>query len=178
MPTWNGEQVLWGGALALWGDENPEGVDDLDSLVPLAVLLNKLDRVLDEAEQRDASDALEDATELVRYHGRSTWTDVNAPRLAKKMVIRSVKRYLKNTDGYSQSRAGDETVAWEHAESAPYLTDAEQKMVAQAAGRGSLRAVPISPWGELAEVAEDVYVPVSGGGKPFPWWYGTLDGPL
>ncbi|PSL04130.1 hypothetical protein CLV30_106135 [Haloactinopolyspora alba] len=140
----------------------------MDSLVTLEALEGKLDRILDEDEQRDAEGALEEASMLVRYYG-APWPDpATAPAVARILVIRSVKRYLKNTDGYSQSRAGDETVAWEEAHPAPYLTDAEQKMAASAAGRGGIQSAPISPWGELRS-RRDEYVPVVGSSEPFPF---------
>ncbi len=147
----------------------------MEPLVTIEELEPKLDRVLDEDEKRDAEGALEEASMLVRHYG-APWPDpAKAPQVARILVIRSVKRYLKNPEGYTQSRAGDEAVAWDglgERAMAPYLTKAERQMAARAGGRGGIASAPISPWGELCD-QRDVYVPYAG--KSFPFFASEVD---
>src|SRR5690606_24446649 len=142
----------------------------VEPLVTLEELEAKLGQTLDDEEKRDAEGALEEASMLVRHYG-APWPDpAKAPQVAKTLVIRSVKRYLKNPEGYTQSRAGDESVAWDglgDRAMAPYLTKAERQMAASAAGRGGVTSAPIQPWGELRE-CQDIIVP-STDGRPFPF---------
>ena len=149
----------------------------MEPLVTLEELEAKLGQVLDDEEKRDAEGALEEASMLVRHYG-APWPDpAKAPQVAKTLVIRSVKRYLKNPDGYTQSRAGDESVAWDglgDRAMAPYLTKAERQMAASAAGRGGVTSAPIQPWGELHE-PKDEYIDVCGPGKPFPFYAWGVD---
>ena len=83
-----------------------------DNLASLDDLLARLDWELDEVEQRVAAAALEDLSDDARNYGISTWTPITAPRTVRTMVLRAAVRYMRNPDGYVQSRAGDEIVGW------------------------------------------------------------------
>ncbi|MFD7750665.1 hypothetical protein [Streptomyces sp. NPDC059757] len=74
-------------------------------------LKGRLDWDPDPDEQRIAAGALEDASDLAATYGRE-WAEDSAPRLVKTLVLKSAARYLRNPNGYTQSRAGDETLAW------------------------------------------------------------------
>ncbi|MFG1602851.1 hypothetical protein [Actinoplanes sp. NPDC049265] len=134
-------------------------------------MTQRLDWALDPDETRIAAAALEDASELARSYGRD-WDTASAPRLVRTLVLKACRRYMNNPNGYTQSRAGDETLGWSDAagENAGtvYFTEEEQKLLRGLAGKSpSLASVPISAWESQREAPVGV-VPVAGGGKPFP----------
>ncbi|MHC0432204.1 hypothetical protein ACX6XY_18745 [Streptomyces sp. O3] len=71
----------------------------------------RLDWDLDEDELRIGAGALEDASDLATVYGRD-WPEATPPRLVRTLVLKSAARYLRNPHGYTQSRAGDETLTW------------------------------------------------------------------
>ena len=83
---------------------------------PLATLDDlklRLDFDLDTAEERVATAALEDLSNEARYHGSSAWSAPNTtPSFVRTLILKAASRYMKNIEGYVQSRAGDETVQW------------------------------------------------------------------
>ncbi|MDT0487767.1 hypothetical protein [Streptomyces doebereineriae] len=74
-------------------------------------LKGRLDWNLDDDELRIAVGALDDASDLAPTYGRD-WPEDTAPRLVKTLPLKSAARYLRSPKGYTQSRAGDETLAW------------------------------------------------------------------
>lgn len=56
---------------------------------------------------------LEDASDQAIYYGEREWTDATAPAAVKRIVANAVARFMRNPDGLAQSRAGDETMAWQ-----------------------------------------------------------------
>jgi hypothetical protein len=123
---------------------------------PLATvdeLQDRLDWVLDSGEQGVAEGALGDLSDDARFYGTSSWTDdLVAPRQVKSLVLRAAARFMRNPDGYTQSRAGDETLQWgdrgENAGSA-FFTTREQQMLARIAGSNTsgVISVPLQAWG-------------------------------
>lgn len=69
----------------------------------------RLEWTLDEGERAVAQGALEDLSDDARHYGKH-WPVASVPPSIKRLVIRAVARYMRNPDGYEQSRAGDETV--------------------------------------------------------------------
>jgi hypothetical protein len=147
-------------------------------------LKERLDWELDAAGERIAESALDDATELAIEYGRD-WPDATVPRLVRTLVLRSARRFVENPQGYTVSRAGDETVQWNDAAGenagSVYFTRDEQKLFAGLAGRGTgLMSANVSAWGPqrrnrrmAREVGTEAsYVPVRGwpGEKPFPYF--------
>ncbi len=146
----------------------------MEPFATLEELKNRLDWTLDADEERDAEGALEDASDLARGYGRD-WPDAaTAPRLVRTLVLKACKRYMKNPDGYVQSRAGDETLVWndDAGENAGtvYFTAEEQKLLAGLGGKApTITSVGISAWGtKLPAIGGDGLVPVDYGGDPFP----------
>lgn len=135
-------------------------------------LADRLDWTLDEGEERVAESALEDASDLARAYGRD-WVDAaSAPRLVRTLVLKSCARYMKNYQGYIQSRAGDEHVAWSDKAGEDmgtvYFTRDEIKLVEGLAGRRTaLISAPIVAWNPKVGI-DDGTRPVQGGGKNFP----------
>lgn len=136
----------------------------------LTDLLDRLDWALDADELRIASGALEDASDLARGYGRD-WEPEAAPRLVRTLVLKAAVRYLRNPDGYTQSRAGDETLSWNDAAGTDagtvFFTAEEQKLLKGLAGKAAgLVSAPITAWGPQRRPGVG-YVPVDAG-KPFP----------
>ena len=83
-----------------------------DTFASMEDLLARLDWELGPEELRIAESALEDLSDDARFYGNANWTPVSAPRVVRTRVLRAAVRYLRNPDGYIQSRAGDEIVGW------------------------------------------------------------------
>lgn len=143
----------------------------MQPLATLTELTNRLDWTLDADELRIAAGALEDASDLARGYGRD-WDADTAPRLVRTLVLKACRRYMNNPNGYTQSRAGDETLGWNDSggENAGtvYFTADEQKLLKGLAGKASaLTSVPVTAWGPQRPKPGG-WVPVQDGGKPFP----------
>lgn len=112
----------------------------------------RLDWTLDADEERIATSALEDASDLAVYHvGRDFADAASAPRLVRTLVLKACKRYMANPQGYTQSRAGDETLGWNDTQGenagTVYFTNDEQKLLMEIGGRkGGIVSVGVSAW--------------------------------
>jgi hypothetical protein len=143
----------------------------MEPYATLDELTQRLDFTLDADETRIATAALEDASDLARSYGRD-WDAASVPRLVRTLVLKACRRYLNNPNGYTQSRAGDETLGWndtagENAGTV-YFSAEEQKLLASLAGQAAgLASVPVTAWGPQRKRPVG-WVPVEGRGKPFP----------
>ncbi|WJN62790.1 head-tail joining protein 1 [Streptomyces phage phiScoe2] len=131
----------------------------------------RLDWELDADEARIAGGALEDASDLAAHYGRA-WPEDAAPRLVRTLVLKAAQRYMKNPEGYTQSRAGDETLAWNDAagENAGtvYFSDEEIKLLRSLAGKQpGIYSVPLTAY-KTKTSGGTGYSPVDYGGDPFP----------
>jgi hypothetical protein len=147
----------------------------MDELVSLADLQERLDWNLGADEERIAASALKDAGDLAYVYGRN-WSADTVPRQVKTLVLKAVVRYMRNPDGYTQSRAGDESVSWNDAagENAGtvYFTADEIDLLKSLAGKKpTISSVPVLAWGPQRMnrhgVSSAGYVPVAQG-EPFP----------
>ncbi|GAA0967418.1 hypothetical protein [Actinocorallia libanotica] len=134
-------------------------------------LTARLDWTLDADEERIAASALEDASDLAAHYGRD-WPETNVPRLVRTLVLKAAVRYMRNPDGYTQSRAGDETLAWSDASGenagTVYFTDEEIKLLEGLGGRKpGLGSVQVSAWNSKIRHRPGL-VPVDYGGDAFP----------
>lgn len=129
----------------------------------------RLDWTLDADEERIATSALEDASDQACYHGKE-WSVDTAPRMVKTLVLKSAARYMKNPEGYTVSRAGDETAQWDDVSGAGEVifTPEEIKVLRALAGKGTIGSIPVTAWGPQKKTAEG-YVPIEGGGY-FPFF--------
>lgn len=159
-----------------------------ETLVTLTELKARCDWDFDDDETRAAPGYLEEASDLVRSYGRN-WTATNAPRMAKNIVISAVRRFMRNPEGYVQSRAGDETLAWRDGgedSASIFLTKGEKKLLRTMAGTGGIHSVTVSAFGPQRPRAayRDGYidpaltVPVAGyqGEAAFPY-FGKVEEP-
>lgn len=127
-------------------------------------LVDRLDWDLDEKELRMAAAALEDASDLARGIGKASWLDsTTAPRLVRVTVLNACKRYMQNPAGYTQSRAGDETLGWADLgdkAGSVYFTDDEERMIRGLAGQASgLYMATTYAWSSRPDKVEPIYVP-------------------
>ncbi|MFE4451424.1 hypothetical protein [Streptomyces sp. NPDC056796] len=140
----------------------------------LEELKGRLDWTLDADEERIATTALEDASDLARLHAGREWPEAtSAPRLVRTLVLKACKRHMNNPAGYNQSRAGDETLGWneDQGENAGtvYFSREEIKLLAQLGGqRPGLYSAEISAWNSRIRPVAAGLVPVDGGGDKFP----------
>lgn len=165
-----------------------------EPLATLEELKGRLDWELDPLEETVATSALEDLSDDARYYGQDTWlTTETAPRVVCSLVLRAAARHMQNPNGYTQSRAGDETLTWRdngpEAGSA-HFTDREIKQLREMNGTSSLVSVPVTAWGSVPRLNRYIpkargsnmpgwrngaygdagYVPVDGNGDPFPMY--------
>jgi hypothetical protein len=135
----------------------------------------RLDWTLDTDEERIATSALEDASDLASYHTGRDWPDAaSAPRLVRTLVLKACKRFMDNPSGYTQSRAGDETLGWndsqgENAGTVHFTAD-EQKLLAEIGGRKpGLVSAQVSAWNSVRRPVSAGLVPVdTPQQEPFP----------
>jgi len=121
-------------------DANLASVDDV---------VKRLDWDPSDAELRVIEAAVEDVSELVRAAAGRQWTSTARPALARTTTLNAVVRYMKNTDGLTTSRAGDETAMWDgigDKAGAPYLTDAEERKLQALVGGGGLVVLTATAW--------------------------------
>lgn len=142
-------------------------------LVTLDDLAARLVFDMDADEQREAEGALEDLTFDAQAYGSAAWTTPeNTPQAVKNLILRAAARHMKNYEGYTMSRAGDETTQWtDRGESAgtATFTDDEKKMLARMGGNlPGFGSIGVTAWG-ASDRSRVGFVPVSyPGGKTFP----------
>jgi hypothetical protein len=142
------------------------------SYATLEELKGRLDWELDADEERIASGALTDASDLAATHGRE-WPEATVPRLVKTLVLKAAARYVRNPNGYTQSRAGDETLAWSDIgrdAGTVYFTREEIRLLEELAGRKrGISSVVVSAWGTKRRPRDVGHVPVDySPASPFP----------
>lgn len=147
----------------------------MEPFASLAELQARCDWTFDDDEERVALGYLEEATDLARAYGRFDWTAAIVPRMVKNIVISAVRRYMRNPEGYTTSRAGDETVAWQEqgdVAASIFFSKSEIKLIRSLAGTTGLRSAQATAWGPVRKGPEAYTVPVSGwpGEEPFPYF--------
>lgn len=146
----------------------------MDPFATLEELEARLEWTLDDGERRIAQGALESLSDDARFYGRAWLNAQSAPRQVKNLVLKAASRFMRNPDGYTTSRAGDETLAWtdrgENSGEAEF-TEREIKALKAMAGQGGIVSVPTYAWNSRKS-SGPVYVPVSGypGEKAFPYF--------
>lgn len=154
----------------------------MEPLTTVPEVAKGLDFELEDGADRIAAVAIEDLSDDARFYGSATWlTPATTPPQVCRLVRRAVIRYMKNYEGYVQSRAGDETLVWtdlgEEAGS-PEFTEREKSVLATtASGRPTtLHTAGISAWGTSASPYPVGLVPTGVDSKPFPL-FASEDGP-
>ena len=107
-------------------------------LVSLDDLSARLPFVMDEDEIREANGALADLSFDAQTIGSANWTTpLDTPQSVKNLIVRAAARHMKNYEGYTMSRAGDETVQWQDHDVAGQatFTKDEKSMLKQMGGK-------------------------------------------
>ena len=145
---------------------------------PLATLEDlrlRLDFALDADEERVGRAALEDLSNEARALGSPSWSTPNStPSYVRTLILKAASRYLKNVEGYVQSRAGDESVQWAEIPgimgTASFTADEERKIASQARPSALINSNTYAYSNRRAGYGFVEYmVPVHGGGQWFPF---------
>jgi hypothetical protein len=140
-------------------------------LVTIDELTPRLPFVLDADETREANGALEDLSFDAQSIGSALWVDATStPQAVKNLILRAAARHMKNYEGYTVSRAGDETVQWAEQDTPGTATfsEDEKAMLRTLAGKTKfIGGVGTYAWG-TKPVGKVGYVPTDGGGSDFP----------
>lgn len=152
---------------------------------PLATtvqLAARLPFVMDEDEEREATGALIDLSDEARHWGSSRWeTETDAPYPVVNLILKAAARHMKNPDGFTQSRAGDEMVSWSdrrEESGGAVFTESERKRLSELGGyrRSGFHSVGLYGWQRSeSENPASGYVPVEGSDQLFPLY--ASDGP-
>ena len=142
-------------------------------LVTLPELAARLPFELDADETREAEGALADLSYDAQAIGSAAWTTPdNTPQAVKNLIVRAAARHMKNYEGYTVSRAGDETVQWAEQDTpgtATFTRD-EKQMLKQMSGRMPfIGGVNVVAYGTRPRV-QTQYAPVVNG-EPIPYWH-------
>lgn len=124
-------------------------------------------------EKREAQGALEDLTQDAIHLGRRSWTPENVPLEVKNVVLRAAARHMKNYEGYTESRAGDESVAWTdrgEESGGAHFTNNERKKLQLLAGnsRSGFWSLGATAWGNSDKPVEKVTQPTDWQGNEVP----------
>ena len=149
-------------------------VDMADLLANVDDLVARLDWELSPDERRIAEHAIEDLSDEARFLGSSAWTATSAPRIVRTTILKAAQRFMRNPDGYVQSRAGDEVVGWaalKREVGAPEFSPEEKDRLKDAAKRSATINYVQSYVYNNSEISppRDIHVPVNYGGRDFPF---------
>jgi len=118
-----------------------------------------------------ATNAIEDLFTEACHYGSSAWTEDTLPAVVRTQILRAAVRYLRNPDGFTESRAGDETVEWaiDSEAGAAHFTPQQIEIIENAASDeipdfGSMGGYA---WNNKPACPQVIFVPVEGG-SPFP----------
>lgn len=140
-------------------------------LVTVEDLTDTLEWTPDADELRLVSATLEDLSDLAVFHGSAAWTTPqNTPLGVKRLILKAARRFLRNPDGYTTSKAGDETVGWSDRDpnlgNAQFTPD-EVKMLKTWGRKPTIVSVEV--YHSSQKASEDICLQVIGG-KPFPYY--------
>lgn len=112
---------------------------------------------------------LEDASDKAVMYG--SWSEADCSAAIRRFVAAAVARFIRNPDGFAQSRAGDETLAWQDLEEigSVYFTRSEIEYM-QTLGNPRLPAfgtIQVTAHGTTPP-ARDTYWPTEPHGRMFP----------
>lgn len=84
-----------------------------EPLADIEQLAERLPFVMDDDETREATGALEDLSDEARFYGKPQWINPTVtPQPVIRLILRAAQRHMKNYEGFTTSRAGDETAMW------------------------------------------------------------------
>ena len=136
----------------------------------------RIDWDLDAGEEKLCLGYLETLSDDARYYAGKEWfTGAEAPPRVLSLILRATVRFLRNPEGASQSRAGDETLMWDnrHNEKAgsPYFTDDEideLKTLGGSSGGYAFGTLATWSWNN-GTGRQDLTIGTDPDGDPMPW---------
>ena len=135
-------------------------------------VIRRLEEEPTERMQQMIEEYLEDASDTARFYGSQDWTDEECPAEARRIVAAAVARYIRNPDGFTQSRAADEMLGWNETDEpgAIKFTANEIARLQRLAPlpMASMGTIQVSAWGS-GSAPRDEYVPWAGTNTPFPF---------
>ena len=148
-------------------------------LFEVEALAEYLPFVMDDGEEREATGALEDLSDDARFYGSDSWEIPEVtPQPVINLVRRAAVRHMKNHEGFTQSRAGDETVTWtdrgEQAGAAYFTAQEKDALRGYAGHQKTLTSAVVTAY-RTRPRCEVGWVP-SEDGADFPY-YASEDGP-
>ena len=119
-------------------------------------------------------EGLRDALDLCQEYGNSTWDENTLPERIGRLCAKAVARWIRNPDGFAQSRAGDETLMWQDQErpGEVHFTEDEIAMIqriAQPQQLSGFGTIQMLAYGD-APVNPEIRIPVMDGHRTMPWW--------
>ena len=152
-----------------------EAVEPTDLLAKQEDVIKRLEEEPTERMLVMIPEYLGDASDEARDIGLRKWNSENVPRPVSRIVAAVVARFLRNPDGLSQSRAADETLAWDEPMNRPYFEPEERERIKRQAlldgdrPQQAFGNAEVYAWGRGRGEPEVVNVPWgTNGGKPFP----------
>lgn len=140
------------------------------SFASVTELQGRLEWEMDADEERIAQGALDDLSADATFYGNPRWTEVTVPPYIKTLVLKAAQRYMRNPDGYEQSRAGDETVAWGQRSDtdagSAYFSEKEIAAIKALVRPRVFGSVNVQAYGTRLTSASVGLVPAQGGGDP------------
>src|SRR5690606_34257542 len=122
-----------------------------------------------------AQTAIEDLFEDAKHYGLKTWSENALPSIVRSQILRAAVRYMKNSDGFVQSRAGDETVAWGSdgtgMAGSAHFSATEISVIKDAAEGGDMAefgSFGTYAWNSRQSATSDILVPTYPWGSLFP----------
>lgn len=146
------------------------------ALVTLADVAGRIDWTLSPGEELIVEGAISDLSEDARYYSGQNWvTGAEAPPRILSLILRATVRFLRNVEGASQSRAGDETLMWDNRRNekagSPYFTEDEIAEITGTGGGGSgLAFGTLGTWSwNNGAGRKDLTIGTDPGYEPMPW---------
>ena len=137
----------------------------MEPLASVDELEARLEWALTDEEKNVAQAALEDLSDEARYYGNSAWiTPAATPLPVSRLVLKAASRYMRNPDGFTTSRAGDETVTWSDrgmGSGSPEFTENEIRTLRGYGGGKVMLSAPVVAW-ESQDIDTVGYIPVDG----------------
>jgi hypothetical protein len=150
-------------------------MDEEEALISLDELADVLDWEMSDEERRLASGVIESLSDEARLTGSTAWLGAYCtPGPVRRIVRTAAARFMRNPDGYVQSRAGDETVVWsDKTRPVAEFTETEVNAIRSYAGRGNVTSVPVYGFSYRRKTGpvDRGYVGITGspGERPFPF---------
>lgn len=153
----------------------------MEQLVDLEELIERLPFIEGDPEaEAEGNGALMNLSDDARFYGSDDWVEPDStPYQVRRLILRAAVTHMKNPDGFTQSRAGDEAVSWADGDvsSDAEFTDEQKRRLRQYAGfreGGGFYSVGTFAYGRSGRAGPSVgYVPVAGGGDLFPYFADT-----